>query len=247
MRAVWRWECPIYQSAVDVWITADRHHTNPRWCNQWNGATRPAPTRREPLGRERGKESVENTARDSHLVARARVGDATAYGELVRLHEEVAFRAAFLILGHAADAEDAAQEAFVKAHRSLTRFRPDAPFRPWLLTIVANTARNRRRSVRRRSRAHLRLEADERTRASEPSAETVVLTADRRRRLLEAVDALSAEDRLMITGRYFLDLAESELAALAGVPAGTVKSRLSRARKRLSERLQAEAGGWIND
>jgi RNA polymerase sigma-70 factor (ECF subfamily) len=190
---------------------------------------------------------VEEAARDSHLVARARAGDTAAYGELVRTYQELAFRAAFVVLGHAAEAEDAAQEAFVKAHRALDRFRSDAPFRPWLMTIVANTARNRRRSALRRQGAQLRLEAQGGVGASEPSAEAVVLSADRRRRLLEAVNGLSPEDRLMIAGRYFLDLAEAELASLAGVAAGTVKSRLSRARQRLSQRLQAEPGGWIDD
>jgi RNA polymerase sigma factor (sigma-70 family) len=201
----------------------------------------------EPPGDERCRRHVEDTARESHLVARARGGDDAAYGELVRMHEEIAFRAAFLVLGHAAEAEDAAQEAFLKAHRSLSRFRPEAPFRPWLVKIVANTARNRRRSSRRRAGAQLRLQARDGMDATEPSAESVAMAADRRRRLFEAVNALSPEDRLVISGRYFLDLAEGELAALAGVARGTVKSRLSRARKRLSDRLGRDAGGWTDD
>src|SRR5918997_1815201 len=160
----------------------------------------------EPAGGERRRRSVEESARESHLIARARGGDDAAYGELVRMHEELAFRAAFLVVGNASEAEDAAQEGFLKAHRSMSRFRPDAPFRPWLLTIVANTARNRRRSARRREGAQLRLQAREDVDAAEPSAETVALAADRRRRLFDAVNALSPEDRLLISGRYFLDL-----------------------------------------
>src|ERR671910_1217421 len=84
---------------------------------------------------------------ESELVERARAGDPGAYAALVRGHEEIAFRTAYLICGNAADAEDAAQEAFVKAHRALGRFRAGEPVRPWLLTIVANEARNRRRSA----------------------------------------------------------------------------------------------------
>ena len=83
---------------------------------------------------------------EHELVERARRGDANAFGELVREHEEIAFRTAVLITGSAAEAEEAAQEGFVKAYRGLRGFRAGEPLRPWLLTIVANEARNRRRS-----------------------------------------------------------------------------------------------------
>src|SRR2546423_14527774 len=87
---------------------------------------------------------------------RARDGDTAAYERLVERHAQVAFRVACVLSGSAADAEEAAQDAFVKAHRALGRFRPGAPWRPWLLSIVANEARNRRRSAGRRARAQLR-------------------------------------------------------------------------------------------
>ena len=67
---------------------------------------------------------------EAELVERARRGDGDAYVALVRLHETVAFRTAYLILGSTADAEDAAQDAFVKAYRALARFEPDRSFRP---------------------------------------------------------------------------------------------------------------------
>jgi len=87
---------------------------------------------------------------DTDLIARARSGDDHAFGMLVARHQTVAFRTAYVICGEAADAEDAAQEAFIKARAAIGRFRPEAPFRPWLLTIVANEARNRRRAAGRR-------------------------------------------------------------------------------------------------
>ena len=87
---------------------------------------------------------------ESALVERARRGDHAAYRALVRRYEQLAFRTAYLVVGSAADAEDVAQDAFVKAYQALGRFRAGAPFRPWLLRIVANEARNRRRSSRRR-------------------------------------------------------------------------------------------------
>ena len=93
---------------------------------------------------------------EAALVERARQGDAVAYGSLVRAHQDIAFRVACLAGGSAADAEEAAQEGFVKAWRALPRFRTGAPFRPWLLAIVANEARNRRRAAGRRAGLALR-------------------------------------------------------------------------------------------
>ena len=161
-------------------------------------------------------------------------------------HQEIAFRTAYLVLGDAAEAEDATQEAFVKAHRALDRFREGAAFRPWLLRIVANTARNRRRSAGRRRGLQLRVESATPRDAAAPSAEAAVLVAERRRTLLAAVNALSPDDRLVIGARYFLDLPEAEIAALAGVAPGTVKSRLSRARARLARALGGDRAGWFD-
>src|SRR5439155_14212074 len=93
---------------------------------------------------------------ESELVARARRGDGDAYEELVRAYQGIAFRTAYVLAGSAADAEEAAQDAFVKAYRALWRFRAGAPFKPWLLRIVANEARNRRRSAGRRTALALR-------------------------------------------------------------------------------------------
>jgi len=105
-------------------------------------------------------------------VARARRGDAVAYEALVRAHQDIAFRTACLFAGSAADAEEAAQEAFIKAWRALPRFRPDAPFRPWLLAIVANEARNRRRAAGRRAGLALRAAQERVSGDAAPSPET---------------------------------------------------------------------------
>jgi RNA polymerase sigma-70 factor (ECF subfamily) len=176
------------------------------------------------------------------LVARARAGETAAFGDLVTMHEETAFRVAYLIVRDADDAADAVQEGFVKAYRALGRFRPEAPFRPWLLEIVANTARNRRRAAGRRE--HLRWRAERAATAVPPvsSPEAAVVGEEGRRAVLEAVNALAENDRLVIAARYFLDLSEAETAALLGVARGTVKSRLSRARDRLARILREQEG-----
>jgi RNA polymerase sigma factor (sigma-70 family) len=183
---------------------------------------------------------------EAELVSRARSGDASAFGALVDAFTEVAFRTAYLVTGDAAEAEDAAQEAFVKAYRALDRFREGSPFRPWLLRIVGNTARNRRRSTGRRLGLMLRAQAEAPRSPPAPSAEAYVLRVERRRALLDAVNALPPDDRLVIGARYFLDLPEAEIAALAGVAPGTVKSRLFRARRRLADAL-GRRDEWLDD
>jgi RNA polymerase sigma-70 factor (ECF subfamily) len=175
---------------------------------------------------------------ESELVERARQGDAAAYEELVRQHQQIAFRMALVITRSAADAEEAAQDGFLKAYRALGRFRPGAPFRPWLLEIVGNEARNRRRSAGRRERLVLRVAAESPAGDAAPSPEGALLVAEERRTLLAAVEDLREEDRLVIGCRYLLELNEEETAQALGWPRGTVKSRLSRALGRLRERLE---------
>jgi RNA polymerase sigma factor (sigma-70 family) len=172
---------------------------------------------------------------ERELVLRAQRGDARAYEEIVRTHRQIAFRVAYLVAGNAADAEDAAQDAFVKAWRALGRFRADAPFRPWLLRIVANEARNRRRSAGRRAQLALRAERAEGSGGAAPSPEDVALSGDERRRLLDALDGLPDDARLVLECRYLLGLSEEETAAALDVRRGTVKSRTARALDRLKE------------
>jgi RNA polymerase sigma-70 factor (ECF subfamily) len=204
---------------------------------------------------------------EADLVRRARGGDATAFGELVTLHQQAAFRVAFLLTGAAADAEDAAQEGFVRAYLALARFRDGAPFRPWLLAIVGNEARTRVRARTRRAslaeRARLALAGGER-RSSRggayaeggpgglarampapgrvaPSPEAAVLDGETHRDLREALDRLHPDERRVVACRYLLGLSQAETAAALGIPEGTAKSRLHRGMRRL--RLSLEAAG----
>lgn len=180
--------------------------------------------------------------RESELITRARRGDHAAYAQLVAEHQAVAFRAAYLVAGGASEAEDAAQEGFVKAFRALGRFRDGAPFRPWLLTIVTNEARNRRRAEGRRAGLALRVQAEQRDAAAR-SAEDEALQRLARDDLLEAVSRLRPADREIVSYRYLLGLGEAETAAALGCARGTVKSRLSRALDRLRGELDPATGG----
>jgi RNA polymerase sigma factor (sigma-70 family) len=178
-------------------------------------------------------------------VVRARGGDLDAFEVLVARHTALAHRTAVL-LGAGPDAPDIVQEAFVKAFRALPRFRAEAPFRPWLLRIVANETLNAHRSARRRAGAELRLATGasaENLAEVVETPETAALRAERRGLLLDAVRALPYNQRLVVTCRYFLDLSEEETAAVLGWPRGSVKSRLSRA----LGRLRAELGRWQDE
>ena len=174
---------------------------------------------------------------DAALADRARRGDERAFEDLVRMYQGLAFRTAYLLTGSAADAEDAAQVGFVKAWAALPRFRPGAPFRPWLLRIVANEAHNRRRSAGRRAALAVRAIAAPPPGDAAPSPEGAAIVHERREELLEAVNRLGERDRDVLACRYFLELSEDETAAVLDVRRGTVKSRTARALERLREEV----------
>ncbi len=150
-------------------------------------------------------------------------------------YQGIAFRTAYVIARNASDAEDAAQDGFVKAWRALGRFREGAPFRPWLLRIVANEASNRRRSAGRRAGLALRAATQEPSGDAAPSPEAALLSSEQRSTLLAAVEELPEEQRSVVALRYFLGLSEAEVAETLGIPQGTVKSRTARALERLRE------------
>jgi RNA polymerase sigma-70 factor (ECF subfamily) len=177
---------------------------------------------------------------DAALVERAKHGDTDAYGELVVRYQAVATRTAYVITGTTADAEEAAQEGFTKAYFALERFRSGAPFRPWLLRIVANEAKNRRKAASRRPTVDLSVAEDRPSGDTALSPEAAALASERRSFVLGALRRLREEDRLVIAYRYFMELSEAEMADALGIARGTVKSRLSRALARLREIASGE-------
>jgi RNA polymerase sigma factor (sigma-70 family) len=196
----------------------------------------------QPLVLERCTNAmVHRSDDDAALVERARAGDAAAFARIVERHQATAFRVAWVLCGNAADAEEATQDAFVKAHRALGRFRTGAPLRPWLLTIAANEARNRRRASGRREHLALRA-AGELPPTAAPSSETTALEADRDAELRAAIGRLAEPDREVLWLRYFADLSETETAAALDCRRGTVKSRTSRALARLRTELEGDDG-----
>ena len=152
-----------------------------------------------------------------------------------------AHRAAWL-LGSGEDADDVVQEAFVKAFRSLPKFRAGEPFAPWLLSIVANETKNLTRSRRRRAALAMRVSTAGPAESAADGPVDRVLAAERRAVLLAAVNVLPDRERQAVVCRYFLDLSEAETARVLGWPLGSVKSRTFRALNRLRG---GQAMSWI--
>jgi RNA polymerase sigma-70 factor (ECF subfamily) len=175
---------------------------------------------------------------ESTLVRHAVNGDAAAWEPLVLAHQEAVFRLSYLLLGDPDEADDVAQETFLRAWNHLRRFDPTRPLRPWLLSIASNLASNRRRSAGRYFAALTRAFRNERTVAT--SAEEKSAQHMEANELWKAVRNLSGSDQQIIYLRYFLDLPVAETAEVLQVAEGTVKSRLSRALERLRGIIQQD-------
>jgi RNA polymerase sigma-70 factor (ECF subfamily) len=178
---------------------------------------------------------------DAALVRKAQQGDAAAYEELVRRYETVAFRTAWLVLGDAEDARDATQGGFLKAWLAIRRADADRPFQPWLLTIVANEARNRRRARRRWLARVVPEERVELLAAAGPEPGQIIERRDEAAAVLRHLAAMDETDRMTLWCRHVLDMSEQETADVMECAVGTVKSRTHRAMERLRTRLR-EAG-----
>ena len=194
---------------------------------------------------------------DADLVARARQGDPAAFGELIDRHRSAVYRAALAALGSHADAEDAAQDAFLAAYRRLDSFRGDASFKTWLLTITWHQAINRRRSLTRIWRrmvepkpagAHVEnvgLSPLEQVAAIGPTPEQAAANDQLRRGIQQTIRALSPKlrDALLLaqSGEYSYE----EIGAMLEVPTGTIKWRVSEARKVIKKQLRERGYGDV--
>lgn len=169
---------------------------------------------------------------EAGLIQRARKGDQAAWIRLVEIHQEAVFRLAYLILGDPDDAEDVAQETFIRAFRSLESFDTRRSWKPWLLRIASNLSRNHLRStgrywaaLNRFARREIQVPRDTTQETSYKKEESLALW--------EAVKRLRQTDQEVIYLRYFLDLSVEDTAEALKIPEGTVKSRLHRSLKRL--------------
>ena len=189
---------------------------------------------------------------DVDLVARARQGDPAAFGELVDRHRAAVYRAARAALGSHADAEDAAQDAFLMAYRRLETFRGEASFKTWLLTIVWHQAINKRRSMARIWTRMIAPKDEEEAEtmmasvtASSPTPEEATAHEELRCAVQRAIRGLTPKlrDALLLAqaGEYTYD----DIAAMLGAPVGTIKWRVSEARRMVRKTLRAEGHGDV--
>src|ERR1043166_176920 len=174
---------------------------------------------------------------DRDLVSRARAGDRTAFGELVRLYQDRVFNTCLRIIGDRQTAEDLTQEAFIKAHASIERFDGRAAFFTWLYRIAVNLCL----SARRVKRPMNSLDNGGVARRLTDGGPSPSALADRREQygaVLAALAELDEEHRAVVVLRDIESLDYSEIGEILGVPTGTVKSRLHRGRMALRERLK---------
>ncbi len=171
------------------------------------------------------------------LIRHAANGDAMAWEPLVLTHQQAVFRLSYLLLGDPDDAEDIAQETFLRAWKYLKRFDATRPLRPWLLSIASNLASNRRRSAGRYFAALTRAFRDEPTLTTMEEKSSQHLQAHD---LWKAVQTLNLPDQQIVYLRYFLDLSVAETAEVLQIAEGTVKSRMSRALEKLRSIIQQD-------
>ena len=172
---------------------------------------------------------------ETFLIARARQGDLRAFEEIVRLYQRRVYGVALRIVRAHDVADDVAQEAFVRAWRSLDRFELGRPFGPWVCRIAANLAVNHVRSPRAREEGLPEGHAE--TRGPDPGPLAAVLDDEARRVLDEAVGGLPAEQRAVFVLRTVEEMSYEEIAGALDISPGTVMSRLFRARERLARAL----------
>ena len=151
----------------------------------------------------------------------------------MQTHQPGVFRLAYLLLGDCDDAEDVAQETFIRAYRAIHTFDATREMRPWLLSIAANLARNKRRSVARFLSALQRLVFAQPELTQTPSTDNNAAANLRAQRLWQAVRRLPLTDQEIIYLRHFLEVGEAEASEVLGIALGTVKSRTHRALSKL--------------
>jgi RNA polymerase sigma-70 factor (ECF subfamily) len=181
---------------------------------------------------------------EAALVRAAQGGDQAAFGEIVRHFQRAVYRVAYALTRNAADADDLAQETFVRAYQAIGRFRVGEPLHPWLSRIAVNLTYSLYRRRKRRPETSIEplLEAGRQWAGDGDDPADRAAEAESHQRLAEAFAGLSHEHQAVLTLRVVEDLPYEAIARALNVPVGTVMSRLSRARTELRRRLRARTG-----
>jgi RNA polymerase sigma-70 factor (ECF subfamily) len=179
---------------------------------------------------------------DQGLIDACLGGKTEAFGVLVRQYQDRLYPTVLHLCGCAEDAHDLLQETFLRAYEKLGKFHGESSFYTWIYRITVNLALSRRR----RRRPVLRLGDDDRFGGTEPASDVKesdpslpLERMERERIVRSALNSLAAEQRVVVVMKEFDGLRYEEIAAMLGIPVGTVRSRLHRARRELRERLHA--------
>lgn len=177
---------------------------------------------------------------DQELVARVLDGDQQAFGELVETYQRSVYNLTYRMLGNAGEAEDAAQEAFLRAYRHLKRYDPGRSFKTWLLSIASNHCIDRLRkrrltwlSIDEPLPPHPALNSDE------PNPEAAAVRSEREAAMQELLGELAPDYRTAVVMRYWYDMSYAEIAESMETTESAIKSRLYRARQMLAEQMKA--------
>jgi RNA polymerase sigma-70 factor, ECF subfamily len=175
---------------------------------------------------------------EAELIAASRRGDTEAYGTLVRQYQNRLCSSLRHICGSLADAQDAAQEAFLRAYLNLNRFTGSSAFYTWLYRIAVNFAISEQRKRHARQSLHQNSQANHQEPAQDSeTCDARLLRQERAAQVQEALASLSPEHRTILVLREIEDCDYDEIASILSIPVGTVRSRLHRARLQLRERL----------
>jgi RNA polymerase sigma-70 factor (ECF subfamily) len=176
---------------------------------------------------------------ETRWLERARAGDEWAFAQLVEAFERLVFNLCYRMLGDAAEAEDAAQETFLKAYRGLARHDPDRPFRPWLLSIASHHCIDRLRRRRLLLTPMDDLQGEQTPASPAAGPEAVALEREQRGRVQRMLAGLAPMERAAVVLRYWYDLSYEEIGQVLALSESAVKSRLHRARRQLAELWRA--------
>jgi RNA polymerase sigma-70 factor (ECF subfamily) len=176
-----------------------------------------------------------NAPSDRDLILRARRGETAAFGELVQRTQAAVFNTCYRLMGERREAEDMAQEAYLRAYERLHTFDAERPFLPWMRRVAANVCLNRL-TARPPEVAELDDERDPADPAENPPAR--IEQRQQAEQVRAAIQSLPPRYRAVLELRHFQELAYDEIAETLRIPVSDVKSDLFRARKRLAERLK---------
>jgi len=177
---------------------------------------------------------------DQELVARVLQGDGQAFAELVESYQQAVYNLAYRMLGDAREAEDAAQEAFLRAYQHLSSYDPERSFKTWLLSIVSNYCIDR---LRKRRLIWLSIEEPlpphPALTSNMPEPEEAFVSKERDVAIQRLLASLAPEYRAAVILRYWYDMSYAEIAEMLGTTESAIKSRLFRARQMLAGELRS--------